>query len=125
MHRDEVVLGAEAVDLDQVVRAARPECDQEGEIVVRVEFRPLAELRGILERKGVKMEGVPEQVELWAILAFCPEVEPKRLGSCEQFPRPLFGWLHFFAVQRHQVAVHGAILAHGLCACRPACQSRR
>ena len=70
MHGDEEVLGAEAVDLDEVVGAARPEDDEEGKIVVGVELGALPELGRVLERERVKMEGVPEQSELRAFLAF-------------------------------------------------------
>ena len=100
--------------------AARAEDDQEGEIVVGVELGPLPELSRVLQRQRVKMERVSQQSELRAFLVLRPEVEPKRLRGCEQFLDLFFARFYFLAVQRHQVAVHGAILAQTRRVCPPA-----
>ena len=78
MHRDEVPLGVEAVHLDEPVLVGRSTVDDdEGEVVVVVDLRPLAEMLRILDREGVEREHVAQDVEV--LRSGLREVEPEEL----------------------------------------------
>ena len=83
MDGDEEPLRVEAVDLDEpvVVRDGAVD-DEEDEVVVVVDLRPLAELLGVLDRERVELEDVAQDLEV-AGLRFV-EVEPEELAAREQ-----------------------------------------
>ena len=71
MHLDEpVVVGRGTVD------------DDEDEVVVVVDLRPLAELLGVLDGQRVELEDVAEDLEVLVVRLV--EVEPEELVVCEQ-----------------------------------------
>ena len=66
MHLDEPIL---------VGRRRRAEEDEEDEVAEVLELRPLAEVCGVLERKGMKLEDVAEEREF--LLTRAVQVEPE------------------------------------------------
>ncbi len=74
-HGDEVALGVEAVDLDEVVLVGRGAVDdEEDEVVVLVELGPLPEVHRVLDRERVEPEYLAEEPE--QLVRRAVEVEP-------------------------------------------------
>ena len=83
-HRDEVALRVEDVHLDEAVRVGRgrgPVDDEEDEVVVLLQLRPLAELLGVLERERVEAEDVAQELEVVRLGVL--EVEPEEISARE------------------------------------------
>jgi hypothetical protein len=93
VNSDEEALRIKAVNLDEavVVRSGTAD-DQEDEIVVVVELRPLPELLRILDRQRVESEHLPENVEV--IMVGLVEVEPEELIPSKQLLDRLPAELH-------------------------------
>ena len=76
MDGDEEPVGVEAVHLDKPVLVGRGAVDDdEDEVVVVVDLRPLAELLGILNRERVELEAVAQDLEVGAVRPV--EVQPE------------------------------------------------
>ncbi len=73
MHLDEAVL---------VGRGRRPVDDEERDLSVLLDLRPLAEVLGVLDRQRVEPEHVPQEAKL--LLARPVDVEPEELAVVER-----------------------------------------
>src|SRR2546423_11513194 len=77
VHRDEEVLGVEAVHLQQLlVQVACAVDDDRDEVVVVLDLRPLVELHGVLDRERVDLEYLAEQGEHLVVDAL--QVQPEQ-----------------------------------------------
>ena len=77
-------LGVEAVHLDEAILVRRSSVgDEEDEVVVVVDLRALAEVLGILHCERVKLEGLPQDLEVVGLRLM--EVKPEELFAREQF----------------------------------------
>jgi hypothetical protein len=80
--RDEVALRIEAVHFDEPVGVGRRRGavdDQEDEVSVLLQLRPLTELLGILERQRVETEDVAQEGEVVLVRAF--DVQPEEVST--------------------------------------------
>jgi hypothetical protein len=80
---DKEALGVEAVQLDQSVIVGRGAVDdEEDELVVVLDLRPLVELLGVFHGKQVELENVAEDLEVTRIRLV--EVEPEEVAGGQQ-----------------------------------------
>jgi len=81
---DEEPLCIEAVHLDETILVRRSSVgDDEDEVVVVLDLRALAEVLGILHCERVKLEGLPQDLEVLSLGLI--EVKPEELSASEQF----------------------------------------
>ena len=79
---DEVPVGVEAVHLDEPVLVWRPaEHDEEREVAVVLQLRPLAELHRVFDRKRMKPEELAQTPEV--LRRGVDEVEPEEIAGVE------------------------------------------
>ena len=89
MQRDEIVIGVEAVHLDEtvgVVVVGGTEDDEEDVAVVVVDLRPLVELPRVLEREWMEAELLPQDLEIGRLRIV--HVEPEELTCRRAAPAP-------------------------------------
>lgn len=90
MDRDQVVLGVEAVHLDERAGGTGAEGDDEGEVPIALQLGPLAEVLCVLDRQRVEAEGALQQ-SLRAVLVEVGEVEPEPRRGVDEFPQGRLG----------------------------------
>ena len=83
MDGDQEALGVEAVHLHKAVLVRRGAIDDdEDEVVVLVELRPLGELFGVFDCEWMKLEDVSQDLKV--VVGRPVEIEPKEVASREQ-----------------------------------------
>ena len=90
MQRDEIVVGVEAVHLDeavQIVVARGTEDDEEDVAVVLVDLRPLVEAPRVLERERVEAEVLAQDLEIGGHGSM--HVEPEEVTSGKKLLHPV------------------------------------
>src|SRR5207253_2540923 len=96
MDGDEEALRVETMHLDQPVAVVgRAVDDDEDEVVVALDLRPLVELLGVLDGKRMKLEGVAKDLEVVRIRLI--EVEPEETTAGKQPLDRLTSELHLGA----------------------------
>src|SRR6266496_3075732 len=93
MNGDEEALGVEAVHLDQAVLIGRGAVDdEEDEIVVILDLRPLLEVLRVLDRERVEPEDLAQDLEV--IRVRLVEVEPEEAPARQQLRDRLTAEMH-------------------------------
>jgi hypothetical protein len=106
VHRDEEVLGVEAVHLQQLlVQVACAVDDDRDEVVVVLDLRPLVELHGVLDRERVDLEYLAEQGEHLVVDAL--QVQPEQPVGFQGQLDVGASELVLQAVREQQVSSHG------------------